>query len=408
MADARRDVATRLLRVAALRCVEATALAREPQPGLMERAGHAVARLALTMTAERTGHVLVLVGPGNNGGDALVAARVLHERGVPVRVALLGESDRFKGDALAAWSKWTSVPRGEPVDAMTAIDDASLVIDGLFGIGFDRAPDGKARAWIECVNRSGCPVLAIDVPSGVDADSGHVDGCAIDADRTITFLADKAGLHTGAALDHVGDVVVDTLGVDRDETDVGPGESGSTNRPALFPALLTPRRRDSHKGSNGSVIVVGGGHGMVGAALMAARMALFGGAGRVYVKLMAADAPGHDGVQPELMIRDRVDDIEADAIAIGPGLGESDDAITSLAHWLAVAPTICVDADALNAIAKRPELREVLASRATPAVLTPHPLEAARLLATDAKAIPARSRRCRDDASRGRSRAWSC
>jgi hydroxyethylthiazole kinase-like uncharacterized protein yjeF len=387
--DRRTGDAIKLWRVAALRRLEAAALARDPTPALMERAGDAVARVAVTMSAARTGPMLVLAGPGNNGGDALVAARLLRERGIDVRVAVLDAPDRYRGDARAAWSAWSAAADSAPIDPGALIVGASLVIDGLFGIGFDRAPAGLARDWIERVNRADRPVLAIDVPSGVDGNTGHVEGCAIEADRTITFLADKPGLHTGAALDCVGDVVVETLGLERSDLDVGDrgGDIGSINRPGLFPGLLAPRRRDSHKGSNGSVIVIGGDHGMVGAALMAARMALHGGAGRVYVRLIAQDAPGHDLVQPELMIRDRIDDIAANAVAIGPGLGTGDGAMALLAHWLIAAPTLCVDADALNAIARRADLAALLVARTVPAVLTPHPLEAARLAGLDAKDI---------------------
>ncbi len=397
MADRTPSHRTRLLRVSAVRALEDALRARDPEANLMERAGAAVARVALRMAAERAQPILFVVGPGNNGGDALVAARVLHERGIGVRVALLDDPARLRGDAADAWARWQRC--GEPVvdpddaaDAAigAAIDHASLVVDGLFGIGFARAPTGRARAWIERINASGRPVLAIDVPSGVDADTGHVADIAIVADRTITFVANKPGLATGDALDHVGDVVVDPLGAD-DATIDGLGldvaQLGTINGPSSFDALRRPRRRNSHKGSYGSVAVVGGDHGMVGAALMASRMALHAGAGRVYVKLIADDAPGYDVVQPELMLRDTLDGVDATAVAIGPGLGHGDEAMRLLARWIVDAPALCVDADGLNAIAKRADLGDLLRARTVPAVLTPHPLEAARLLGCDAKDV---------------------
>jgi hydroxyethylthiazole kinase-like uncharacterized protein yjeF len=390
MADERRATApTRVLRVAALRTLEAAVQASRPNESLMELAGAAVARQAISMAAERAGPMLILVGPGNNGGDALVAARVLVEQGIDVRVALLDESSGFRGDAADAWSRWHAENGETSVDPAAMIDRSSLVIDGLFGIGFNRAPTGRARDWIALVNQAHCPILAIDVPSGVDADTGHVDDIAIEADRTISFIAAKPGLYTGDALDHVGDVVIDPLGIDRSGVSLrfDSGQVGAHNDPGLFAGLCKPRRLNSHKGSNGSVAVIGGDHGMVGAALMASRMALHGGAGRVYVKLLANDAPSYDVLQPELMLRDSLEGVDANATAIGPGLGHGDDAIGLLRHWLSAAEALCVDADGLNAIASHADLAALLRSRRTPAVLTPHPLEAARLLGCDVKAV---------------------
>ena len=362
----------------------------------MERAGASVARLAATMTAERGGFVLILAGPGNNGGDALVAARVLHEQGIDVRVALLGAADAYHGDAAIAWSRWADADgqRWVVADPLPLIAGAVLIVDGLFGIGFKRAPEGKAKTWIIAANaaRSAArvPVLAIDVPSGVDADTGHVFDDAIDADRTITFIADKPGLHTGDAVDHVGVVTVDPLGVDGHDDvrdDAASRDVGAINGPRDFAAVFAPRRLNSHKGSNGSVAVIGGDHGMVGAALMASRMALHAGAGRVYVRLLAKDAPGYDVLQPELMIRESLDDVDAEVFAVGPGLGHGEAAKRTLSDAIDRARRLVIDADGLNLIAKNADLAARLAARSskglTEAVLTPHPLEAARLLGCD-------------------------
>jgi hydroxyethylthiazole kinase-like uncharacterized protein yjeF len=396
--DESRDVVAtmRILRVGGIRALEAAALALHPEVSLMERAGEAVARIAITMTNERLGPMLILCGPGNNGGDALVAARVLRDRGVEVRVALLDAPERYRGDAAVAWSRWSDTSAHETIDPADVIGRASLVVDGLFGTGANRAPAGKARDWVALVNASHVPVLAIDVASGVDADTGQVADLAIEADRTISFIAGKPGLYTGDGLDHAGVVTIDPLGIERDGVSVDEmhfevGQSGTINRPALFPTLRTPRKLNSHKGSNGSVAVIGGDHGMVGAALMSSRMALHAGAGRVYVRLLASDAPSHDVLQPELMLRDSLDGVDATALAIGPGLGDSDVARSLLSDWLMRAPALAVDADALNAIAKDAELGELLVQRARrgmkAAVLTPHPLEAARLFGCDANEI---------------------
>lgn len=370
----------RVLRVAGIRRLEATG------SSLMERAGSAVASMAITMAADVAGPIVVLAGPGNNGGDALVAARELHRRGIDVVVALLDDEARYAGDALAAWNAWTDVAgtTARTSDPVAAFTRASLIVDGLFGIGFARAPEGRARAWIEAVNTARCPVLAIDIPSGVDADTGRVADIAIVADRTISFIGRKPGLHTGDGVDHCGEVVVDLLGLEGDEPTFDVGDLGALDRPALFTHAWKPRRLNSHKGTYGSVAVVGGHAGMVGAALLAARTALHSGAGRVYVRLLAKHAPGFDVMQPELMLRSSLDGVGANAYAIGPGLGSDDAAIASLEQGLATPHALVLDADALNLVARDAGLAARLADRPAqglpPAVLTPHPLEAARLL----------------------------
>ena len=387
--DTRREVLdARVLRTVAIRALEAVG------GDLMERAGIAVAELASTMTVERPGPIVVLAGPGNNGGDALVAAAWLHRRGFPVKVALLAPENPYRGAALLAWSRWCDAvgDRSPAVDPLPEFAEASLVVDGLFGIGIDRAPAGKAHDWIVALGAARCPVLSIDVPSGVDGDTGHVAGVAVRADRTITFIGRKPGLCTGEGLDHCGDVVVDLLGLDGiADPPMESGAVGALNRPSLFAAASQPRRRNSHKGSHGSVAVIGGNDGMVGAALMASRMALHAGAGRVYVRLLAADGPRFDVVQPELMLRTSLDGVDATALAIGPGLGHDDAALAALADALAGNAALVIDADALNAIARDSASMERLAARARDGrprvVLTPHPLEAARLLAVDVATV---------------------
>ena len=390
----------RVLRAAAIRAVEMAAQSRRPSESLMDRAGKAVATLAITMAAERAGPVLLLVGPGNNGGDALVAARTLLQRGIDARVALLDEDAPYGGAALLAWTLWQEAAgdHANPVDPALVIAEASLVVDGLFGIGFNRAPIGKAREWIALVNAARCPVLSIDIPSGVDADTGDVGDIAIEADCTISFIALKPGLVTGEGIDWCGEIVVDLLGTERDDASMqdasfGIGDVGALNRPSLFDLAMKPRRLNSHKGSYGSVAVIGGHDGMVGAALLASRMALHSGAGRVYVRLLAANGPTLDLLQPELMLRSTLDGIDANAYAIGPGLGQDDAAIAAIEQCLATPSALVLDADALNTIASHGVLREHLADRhprGLPlAVLTPHPLEASRLLDTDAKSVQA-------------------
>ena len=365
----------------------------------MQRAGEASASLAMRLGSERIGHVLVLAGPGNNGGDALIAARCLHERGVDVRVALLDEPSRYRGDAEAAWHAWRDERDAQMlVSAMpAALTGATLVIDGMYGIGFNKALPQKAREWIERVNTASCPVLALDVPSGLDADTGRVEDLAIEADCTITFIAAKPGLYTADGPDHCGEIVVESLALDDaiDQLVRAPGQHvgdlGRLNAPSIFARAKQPRRRNTHKGSFGSVAILGGATGMAGAGLLAARMALHAGAGRVYVRMLASDAPGLDVLQPELMLRKDLDGVKPDAIAAGSGLGGDDTAIAALDEVLEAACNLVLDADALNLVAQRPAFAARIAARPATgkpcAILTPHPLEAARLLNTDAAGI---------------------
>jgi hydroxyethylthiazole kinase-like uncharacterized protein yjeF len=234
-----------------------------------------------------------------------------------------------------------------------------------------------------------CPVLALDVPSGLDADTGTVvgpNGIAVVATHTITFLGDKPGLHTGDGCDHAGSVHVDRL-----QTDGLHGETAQArlNGPALFSECLRPRRRNSHKGSFGDVAVLGGAHGMLGAAILAARAALYAGAGRVFAATVDA-GPGVDLVQPEIMFRDAAGFAFAGrTVVAGPGMGDSAGATRILAKVLAGSGPLLVDADALNLTAASPDLAARLAGHDGPAVITPHPLEAARLLGVTAAIVQA-------------------
>lgn len=390
----------RLLRASALRLVEEAAAATLAPGTLMNRAGHAAADAALAMMLEKPGPVVVLAGPGNNGGDALVAAALLADRGIDVEVATLIDGSRYRGDAAGAWSHWSTHRDADATrdDPLPLLRDAVLVVDGLFGIGLKRAPDAKAAAWIAAANGAPCPVLALDVPSGLDADTGRAFDACITADRTITFIADKPGLHTADGPDRCGAIAVDALGLGIADPALhalpfGEHAMGAINRPALFARALLPRRRNSHKGSFGSVVVIAGNDGMVGAGLLASRMALMSGTGRVYVRLVGDDAPTFDVLHPELMIRRTLDGVDANAAAIGPGLGHDDRALALLGEWVAKDCSLCLDADALNAIAKDATLMDAVSCRLSrglpPAVLTPHPLECARLLGIDARDVQA-------------------
>lgn len=343
---------------------------------LMEKAGLAAAGLASKLLQSHEYSVLVLAGPGNNGGDALVAARHLKAAWHPVTVVFTGQREALPPDAAAAYDAWLAAG-GELCAEIPAHGHWQLVIDGLFGIGLSRPLDSRYRALIEQVNTLGLPVLALDIPSGLCMTTGRVLGAAIHASHTLSFIGLKPGLFTLDGPDHVGEVHLDALGLDIQHHDVA---GVLIDQP---PALPRPRRRNSHKGSHGSVGVIGGADYMVGAAILASRAALLLGAGRVYCGLLSRQPLALDTAQAELMLRD-VASVPAlsSVLVIGPGLGNSSAALAMLHEVLPQAKPMVLDADALNLLADHPELQTKLRQRAPGStVLTPHPGEAATLLA---------------------------
>ena len=322
-----------------------------PEPELMRRAAVAATELAVSLMSEKAKDVLVLAGPGNNGGDARVMAKLLEERFFRVSVA----------------SKRDEVP-DKPW---------GLVVDGLFGIGLAREVAGDHAALVDYANAQRCPVLALDIPSGVHSDSGRVLGRAVHATHTITFIALKPGLLTLDGPDHCGAIEVADLGL---QNLMAP--SAWVAEPGLFKDLLKPRPRNFHKGLAGSVGILGGAAGMTGAALLAARAALKMGAGRVYVGLLE-ESISVDPQNPELMLRHPDDALgqDLDALVVGPGLGQGERAETLVGAALASDLPCVLDADALNLLSENEELRHACARRSAETLLTPHPAEAARLLA---------------------------
>ncbi len=321
--------------------------------------------------------VLVLAGSGNNGGDALVAARHLRDAWLDVRLVLPAEASAMPADAAAALAAWQTAG-GTISTSLPAAFDADLLIDGLFGIGLARPVGGVFADVIGRVNAASVPVLALDVPSGIDADTGRILGCAVRATATITFIALKPGLLTLDGPDHAGRIVVDDLGLGVADADLPSGELLDAS---VVRRAIARRAGNSHKGSYGTVGIIGGAPGMVGAALLAARTALHAGSGKVLVGMLADDAPGVDPVQPELMLRTVSDVVSAaDVLVIGPGLGQSDAARRVLQTSIDILGPLVLDADALNLIAADALLASQVARRTSPTVITPHPTEAARLL----------------------------
>ncbi|HUJ85307.1 MAG TPA: NAD(P)H-hydrate dehydratase [Burkholderiales bacterium] len=337
--------------------------AGEVSPPLMQRAGEAAAELAARLAGGRGKDVLVLAGPGNNGGDARIAAERL--KGMFFRVSVAGAPAE-----VPAGRRW------------------ALVIDGLFGIGLARALEGDYARLAAYAGAQGCPVLALDLPSGIDSDTGRVLGTAVRATHTLSFIALKPGLLTLDGPDYCGEVSVAGLGLDAPAL-AAPG--GWLAAPELFASALAPRPRNFHKGMAGSVAILGGADGMVGAALLAGRAALALGAGRVYCGLLAHEALALDPVAPELMLRhpDEALGLDVDAFVVGPGLGQGERAETLVGAAIASELPCVLDADALNLIAESEDLRRACARRRAETLVTPHPGEAARLLVTRSAEVQA-------------------
>lgn len=393
---ARGEVALALHLPDALRKIERTAAATLPAHTLMARAGAAIAhwlfgRLPALASAGRQ-PVLLLAGPGNNGGDAYVAARELQRRGVLVDVWQLAPPSAND----AKWALGEALAAGVPIRPAPSIwpqpSAYAWIVDGLFGIGLSRPLEGAAAALVENIayaHEQGVPVLAIDIPSGLIAATGMADGPVIRANTTMAMLGACPGLFTGIGRDVAGEVVVATLGTDEMQTLHGDGAL-RLSAPAAFAAHLPQRHHASHKGSYGSLAVLGGHEGMVGAPMLCARAGLMSGAGRVYVGFVAHDAPAWDPVHPELMLRhaENLDLASMQAVSVGPGLGTSPASAACLSRALALEHTpLVIDADALNLLAAEPSLAERVRRRAGPTVLTPHPLEAARLAGCDVARI---------------------
>ncbi len=390
-----------------IRQIEAAHAKKHPKTSLMRRAGASVAKLALSLTArKKVAAILVLAGPGNNGGDAWVAAVAIRKAGKRVTVLALGEQKFADNAAKNAHAEFKRA-KGDIRNAFPDNEAFDLIIDGLFGIGLARAPAGAFAATITRANalrreirdeKLPTQILSIDVPSGLASDTGIALGDAIVADHTLTFLGLKPGLYTAQGKDFAGEVHLDTLGVAA--TDIGSGQLLTADS---VRDLIPPRSHHSHKGTFGNVGIIGAAEGMVGAGVLAARAALYMGPGKVFLGVAAKDVPAFDALNPEVMVR-KAEELVADesltAIAIGMGLGVDKAAPRLLSAALARKLPIVLDADALNLIASTHGFAAALGTNSentstgapfqaempqTPHqsstfVLTPHPGEAARLM----------------------------
>lgn len=382
---------------AATRRIEHAAAAQLPAYTLMQRAGLATARLALAL-APHARTVWVACGPGNNGGDGLEAAMHMHLWGLNPVVTWLGNAEHAPADSRASLARAQDAGvrfSNDPPE----LDVDDLCIDALLGIGATRPPEGQMADWLIRVKASPARKLAVDLPTGLDADTGNSiapgtasTGATGSADfsrhHTLSLLTLKPGLFTALGRDACGTLWFDDLGVE-------PTVPATARLNAPPPSLTRPHA--SHKGTWGDVAVIGGesdvskGIAMCGAALLAARAALHSGAGRVYVSLLGDGGTMLDTASPELMFR-RFDALNIPALTVVCGCGGGDAVTAVLPVVLETAPRLVLDADALNAIAHDTILQASLAKRTTrnqATVLTPHPLEAGRLIGQSASSVQA-------------------
>lgn len=396
----------------ALRAAEAHHAARLPAHTLMRRAGEAAARL-LRARWPHARSVLVLAGPGNNGGDGLAAAAWLARQAhAPrLRVLLAGCGDPLQWSAPArppdwCWALEQARAAGvqplawSDVDAAALLEQGDLVLDALLGLGLRQAPRGEVAAAIEALAGAEPrpPVLAIDLPSGLFGATGGAAGTLVTADATLAMLGLQPGHVTGAHSAACGELWLDDLGGDPRDADVRPIALWGDADTALD--ALPSLQHAAHKGARGDVRIFGGAAGMGGALWLAARAALAMGAGRVFGAAFDPGASRLDPSYPEIMLREpggllqlaRAPGGPSECLVFGPGAGTSPQALQCLLELLALPQPLVIDADGLNLLAAQPRdgaAWRALRMRATATWLTPHPTEAARLLQIDTAAVQA-------------------
>ena len=350
---------------------------------LMENAGRAVADAA---ARHAPGAVCVVAGPGNNGGDGFVCARILAERGYRVRLLLLGDRDKLQGDAADAFRSWNGpVEAAEPA----GLAGTDLIVDALFGAGIDRPVSGAARAMIEAINTTTVPVIAVDLPSGVNGTTGAVMGVAVTASETVTFFRRKPGHLLLPGRLHCGDVEVVDIGIpDKVLSAIGPRIFANTQ--SLWAGTFPVPQAGGHKYRRGHAVVVSGGLSHTGAARLAARGALRAGAGLVTLasprEVLAVNAAASLAV----MVRPvdgaaefaaMLDDPRLNTVVLGPGGGVGAPMCELVLAALSGERAVVLDADALTSFADTPDMlfTAIKARQASPTVLTPHEGEFARL-----------------------------
>ena len=363
---------------------------------LMDRAGRAVADLVANRYPLGT-RIVVACGPGNNGGDGFVAARILRERGYPVRVSLLGSREALAGDAAKAAGKWSG-----DVSAMSAasLDEADVIVDALFGAGLSRDLEGKAKAAVEQVAASGRPVVAVDLPSGIDGGSGQVRGAAVRAIETVTFCRRKPGhlLFPGRA--HCGRTHVADIGIST-STVAAVNPRTFANEPALWLQALPAPSAGGHKYDRGHAVVVSGPMHATGAARLAARAALRAGAGLVTIAAPKSAVPILASALTAVMVREAngakglaalLADKRLNVVVLGPGQGVGKGTREAVVAAAKAGRALVLDADALSSFSESAESLARLLSRLPAAILTPHEGEFARLFRHGDQAVRADSK----------------
>ncbi len=358
-----------------------------PGQVLMERAGEALLHVLCSQWPDwRRLHLAVVAGPGNNGGDGYVLARFLRELGGSATLLTVGDHSRLRGEAAEAACRWQRAG-GEVSEANEASLSAgyNLFVDALLGTGLDRPVGSPFREVLEAIERLSVPVLAVDIPSGLSADTGRVFGTALSATATVTFGGLKRGLVTANGPDYTGQVWIEGLGIPEESREEVPASGRLLTAGSLS---LRSRPRNSHKGHFGHVVIIGGSPGMAGAAAMAGWSAFRAGCGRVTCCVTPETRTTVAGFYPELMTSVWGEGQSlpeglfetASSLAIGPGLGQSPEARATLGQACECDCPLVIDADGLNGLAQEPDLAERVRQRTTPTVLTPHPGEASRLL----------------------------
>lgn len=373
------DASTFLYRAEQVRELDRQAIEVHGIPGyeLMKRAGLGVFRVLRARWPEAKA-VTVCCGGGNNGGDGYVLASLARAAGLDVQLIALHDPGSLGGDAARAARDWLA--DGGQVETMGDGLRGDVLVDALLGTGLDRPAEADYARLIAQINDSGRPCVAVDLPSGLDADTGMPLGPCVRAELTVSFIGRKRGLYTGQAGHYCGQRLFDGLDVPAELYRVVPPDA-RLMAAAQIAQLLPRRRPDTHKGDLGHVLVIGGDEGMVGAALLAGQAALRSGSGLVSLATRASHASAALGVRPELMAH-AVEDLEAldalieraDVLALGPGLGRSEWSRMLAQRAISCDRPMVVDADGLNLLAGQ-------ALSLKRAILTPHPGEAARLLA---------------------------
>jgi NAD(P)H-hydrate epimerase len=386
------DRANRLYTAEQVRRLDKCAIDDHAIPGidLMERAGTSALETARAAFPTARNY-RVFCGGGNNGGDGYVVARLAKEAGLDVEVCALKDPGNLLGDAAIAATRWQQAGGDVQFLPLDKPDACDLVFDALLGTGLDREPAGDYAAAVDLINRSGSPVVSVDIPSGLNADTGVAMGRAVEADITVTFIGSKRGLFTADGPDYAGVVSFHDLETPQSVRDSEP-DYGILIQQSLLNQLLPKRRRNSHKGSYGWMLGVGGNDGMSGAIRLAGEAALRSGAGKVTL----ATRSGHAGLInlgcPELMVSavEQAGQLQAliepiDVVVTGTGLGQTAWSEEMLRVCLKSAAPVVIDADGLNLLTRISS--EPTQTRGRNWIMTPHPAEAARLLACSSREI---------------------